>query len=159
MAVDVAAQSLLDKFRDLRLIYAKYCDYLGQERLDPHRRLEQVLACVESCKLIQGTQICVDGFYEFTKPAQANGAVASPTATPLDDNSVGALLSLDQAMETLAARVTPAVVNVAVTSHGRNEISDGGDQQAPPGEKIEQAFNAASGPNRITSRSAQAERE
>jgi serine protease Do len=69
--------------------------------------------------------------YEFTKPVQANGAVASPTATPLDDNSVGALLSLDQAMETLAARVTPAVVNVAVTSHGRNEMSDGDDQQAP----------------------------
>ena len=42
--------------------------------------------------------------------------MASPTTTPLDDNSVGALLSLDQAMETLAARVTPAIVNVTVTS-------------------------------------------
>src|SRR5271170_2938217 len=55
--------------------------------------------------------------YEFIKPAYARGPVASPTATPLDDNSVAALLALDQAMETLAARVTPAVVNVAVTSH------------------------------------------
>jgi serine protease Do len=63
--------------------------------------------------------------YEFIKPAYAKGPVASPTATPLDDNSIGALLSLDQAMETLAARVTPAVVNVAVTSHGKTEMADG----------------------------------
>ena len=50
----------------------------------------------------------------FTKSAAA--AVAAPAAAPLDDNSVGALLTLDQAMETLAARVTPAVVNVTVVS-------------------------------------------
>ena len=35
---------------------------------------------------------------------------------PLDDSKIEALLSLDQAMETVAARVTPAIVNVAVTS-------------------------------------------
>jgi serine protease Do len=50
----------------------------------------------------------------FTKSATA--ATAAPAASPLDDNSVGALLTLDQAMETLAARVTPAVVNVTVAS-------------------------------------------
>ncbi len=54
------------------------------------------------------------GTYEFVKPARA--ASAAPAAAPLDDNSVGALLTLDRAMETLAARVTPAVVNVTVTS-------------------------------------------
>ena len=58
--------------------------------------------------------------YKFANPVRA--AMASPdpvSATakaPLDDNSVSALLSLDQAMEALAARVTPAVVNVTVTS-------------------------------------------
>ena len=50
----------------------------------------------------------------FTKAARA--AVAAPAAPALDDNSVGALLTLDRAMETLAARVTPAVVNVTVAS-------------------------------------------
>ena len=50
----------------------------------------------------------------FTKSATA--ATAAPAAAALDDNSVGALLTLDQAMETLAARVTPAVVNVTVVS-------------------------------------------
>jgi serine protease Do len=71
--------------------------------------------------------------YEFNKPAFARGPVAGPTATPLDDNSVSALLSLDQAMETLAARVTPAVVNVAVTSHAKSEMADGQMPQMPEG--------------------------
>src|SRR5579862_6198057 len=57
--------------------------------------------------------------YDVVKamPAKAASAMAAPSTTPLDDNNVGALLSLDQAMETLAARVTPAIVNVTVTSH------------------------------------------
>ncbi len=56
--------------------------------------------------------------YEFAKPARAavTAPAMAPAAAPLDDNSVSALLSLDKAMETLAARVTPAVVNVAVVS-------------------------------------------
>ena len=52
--------------------------------------------------------------YEFANTAKA--AVAAPAAAPLDDSSVAALLTLDRAMETLAARVTPAVVNVTVSS-------------------------------------------
>ena len=52
--------------------------------------------------------------FNFTKSAKA--AVAAPAAAPLDDASVSALLTLDRAMETLAARVTPAVVNVTVAS-------------------------------------------
>jgi serine protease Do len=55
--------------------------------------------------------------YEFAKPAAARAAAAAPAAAPLDVDSVGALLALDKAMETLAARVTPAVVNVTVASH------------------------------------------
>ncbi len=54
--------------------------------------------------------------YEFASAKPARASAAAPAAAPLDDNSVGAILSLDQAMETLAARVTPAVVNVTVTS-------------------------------------------
>ncbi len=71
--------------------------------------------------------------YEFAKPAFAKGPIAAPTAMPLDDNSIGALLSLDQAMETLAARVTPAVVNVAVTSHAKAEMAEGQMPQMPEG--------------------------
>jgi serine protease Do len=59
-------------------------------------------------------------------------------ATPMDDNSVSALTSLDNAMEAVAARVTPAVVNVAVTakSSGESMEADGPEgqmQNLPPG--------------------------
>src|SRR3954463_177348 len=66
--------------------------------------------------------------YDVVKamPAKA-AAMASPTTIPLDDNNVGALLSLDQAMETLAARVTPAIVNVTVTSRAKAANMAGGE--------------------------------
>src|ERR1700722_18619550 len=56
-------------------------------------------------------------------------------AAAMDDNSVEALTSLDHAMEAVAARVTPAVVNVAVTSRGTDEteLNDGQMQGLPPG--------------------------
>ena len=63
------------------------------------------------------------GTYECIKPAAARAADASPAAAPLDVDSVSSLISLDKAMETLAARVTPAVVNVTVTSRAKQEAS------------------------------------
>jgi serine protease Do len=65
--------------------------------------------------------------YETVKPIHAAAAVA-PAAAPLDESSVSPLLSLDRAMETLAARVTPAIVNVAVTSKTKPDLAEG---QAP----------------------------
>ena len=61
--------------------------------------------------------------YECVKPASANASSAAPAAAPLDTESVGALIALDKAMETLAARVTPAVVNVTVTSKTKPETA------------------------------------
>ncbi len=63
--------------------------------------------------------------YECVKPAVARAAAATSTTAPLDDNSVGALLNLDRAMETLAARVTPAIVHVAVTSRAKTDQTMG----------------------------------
>jgi serine protease Do len=66
-----------------------------------------------------------------------NGVHAATAEAPLDDHSVTALTSLDHAMETVAARVTPAVVNIAVTSRSTDqETSDNqmqGMQGLPPG--------------------------
>src|SRR5712675_218855 len=64
--------------------------------------------------------------YEFANTAKA--AVAAPAAAPLDDSSVAALLTLDRDMETLAARVTPAVVNVTVSS--KPSVQNGGDESS-----------------------------
>src|ERR1700753_3357267 len=57
--------------------------------------------------------------------------IASPIASPapMDDNSVSSLVALDSAVEAVAARVTPAVVNVAVTSRGSSEHETGDDQE------------------------------
>ena len=55
------------------------------------------------------------GAYHFLQPISV-GAAATSNAAPLDESKIAPLLSLDQAMETVAARVTPAIVNVAVTA-------------------------------------------
>ena len=76
----------------------------------------------------------------------ANGVhAAAASASALDDHSVTALTSLDQAMESVASRVTPAVVNIAVTSTPSAEETaqegqgQGQEQQGmPPG--FEQFF-------------------
>ncbi len=52
--------------------------------------------------------------------------ISSPA--PMDDNSVSSLVALDNAVEAVAARVTPAVVNVAVTSRGSSMREMGGQQ-------------------------------
>ena len=69
--------------------------------------------------------------------------VASPISSPapMDDNSVSSLVALDNAVEAVAARVTPAVVNVAVTSRGSAEHEVGEDQedgqeQGPQGQSL-----------------------
>ncbi|HUO25590.1 MAG TPA: DegQ family serine endoprotease [Candidatus Aquilonibacter sp.] len=57
--------------------------------------------------------------YECLRPTAADAAAAAlpaPAAAPLNNESVEPLLALNRAMETLAAHVTPAIVNVTVTS-------------------------------------------
>ena len=56
---------------------------------------------------------------------------ASFTAAPLDDDSVSSLVALDKAVEQVAARVTPAVVNIAVTSKstGDSDSDSDGDER------------------------------
>src|ERR1700723_3425697 len=59
--------------------------------------------------------------------------ISSPA--PLDDNSVSSLVALDNAVEAVASRVSPAVVNIQVTSRGSSEHETGGEQdQSQQGE-------------------------
>lgn len=55
-------------------------------------------------------------------------AAASPAAAPMDDASIAPLTSLDRAVEAVAARVTPAVVNVAVTARATEQPTADDDQ-------------------------------
>jgi serine protease Do len=79
--------------------------------------------------------------YEGVRPTVARAATATSNTAPLDDNSVGALLNLDRAMETLAARVTPAIVHVAVTSRAKADEASG---EAP--EDMQKFFGQFFGP-------------
>jgi hypothetical protein len=52
---------------------------------------------------------------------------AAAAAGPLDESSVSSLVALDNAVEAVASRVTPAVVNVAVTSRVSQDDQDSED--------------------------------
>src|ERR1700679_2192603 len=52
--------------------------------------------------------------------------ISSPA--PMDDNSVSALVSLDNAVEAVATRVSRSVVTIQVTSHASSEHETGGEQ-------------------------------
>lgn len=54
---------------------------------------------------------------------------------PLNDQSVSSLVSLDNAVENLAAHVTPAVVNVAVTSRVTGDNANGDDENSSNGQQ------------------------
>jgi serine protease Do len=94
----------------------------------------------------QATNQLVATAKRFAAPAAAVGAFALGAAmfvghcnvhaaSAIDDNSVSALTSLDRAMEAVASRVTPAVVNVAVTSRVSNDGAgpEGMMKGLPPG--------------------------
>src|SRR5439155_24635858 len=64
---DAHSLALAAKFHDIHLLYDAYSKYLGQDRLDPHRRLAEVLACVENCRVLQQSDVYVDSFLEFSE--------------------------------------------------------------------------------------------
>jgi serine protease Do len=81
--------------------------------------------------------------FDHAKAASSSLGVPAPAAAALDDNSVSALLTLDRAMETLAARVTPAVVNITVAAKNKAAQAQDGDDDSGNGPDMEQFF----GPN------------
>jgi serine protease Do len=85
---------------------------------------KMVLARRIAIAALASAMVAAVGAYEFARPAAARAASPTPAARPLDSNSVSALLALDQAMETLAGRVTPAIVNVTVASHSKEQATE-----------------------------------
>jgi serine protease Do len=86
------------------------------------------------------------GTYEIIKPAKAVAAAPAPAAAALDDSSVSALLALDHAMETVASRVTPAIVNVTVTSKKSSDRGDTAEQDNGQNEDDDNGFQQFFGP-------------
>src|ERR1700752_365548 len=97
--------------------------------------------------------LVVAGAWMWGRPATASASPEpAPAAAPMDDSSIGPLLSVDQAMEALTARVTPAVVNVNVTSRvdqrqaaeEEGESEDQGPQQEQQQGQMQQFFGPGS---------------
>jgi ATP-dependent helicase/nuclease subunit B len=65
-AKDAETIALLDKLADLDLLSTEYGKFLGQERLDQHRRLDQVLKSIDKCSFMTDAAFYVDGFSDFT---------------------------------------------------------------------------------------------
>ncbi len=97
-----------------------------QSRMDEFKKLatRRLLAAVLAVAAVGAVTTL-----NFTK--QARAAAPASSVAPLDDNSVAALLTLDHAMETLAARVTPAVVNVTVASKSEGQQNTNGTDGMP----------------------------
>ena len=91
--------------------------------------------------------LAVAGLWTWARPASA-AAAPVPAAAPMSDSSVAPLLSLDQAMEALAARVTPAVVNVNVTSRvSAHQAAEDGDTGQDGQDQQQQQMQQFFGPN------------
>ncbi len=77
---------------------------------------------------------------------QVNAAMA-PSTAPLSDDSISPLLSLDQAVEAVASKVTPSVVNIAVTSHPHQQDAEAQGEGEDQGENpFSQFFGPGQGP-------------
>ena len=68
------------------------------------------------------------GLTFFVAHPTVHASAAGNGAAPMDDSSVSSLVALDNAVEAVAARVTPAVVNVSVTSRQSEQAASDGDQ-------------------------------
>jgi ATP-dependent helicase/nuclease subunit B len=58
--------ALSAKLHDLSLIYSRYTQFLGQDRLDPNRRLSSALAAIAQCTSLKQAEIFIDSFHNFT---------------------------------------------------------------------------------------------
>src|SRR5579872_7244303 len=58
--------ALQAKIHDLALIYNQYTKFLGQDRLDPNRRLSESLASISRCASLRSADVYVDSFHDFT---------------------------------------------------------------------------------------------
>src|ERR1700691_2789744 len=76
---------------------------------------------------------------------QVNAAMA-PSTAPLSDDSISPLLSLDQAVEAVASKVTPSVVHIAVTSHAHQQDAEAQGEGEDQGDNpFSQFFGPGSG--------------
>lgn len=108
-------------------------------------RMEKTMTAQAKQGKVAGTMVALALAGVLAVQAHAAEGGIQPAA-PLDEPSVSALTALDNAVEAVAARVTPAVVNVAVTSRAKAEEQGVPEGALPPG--FQQFFFGPGGPGR-----------
>jgi ATP-dependent helicase/nuclease subunit B len=63
---DRSGPYLREKLSDLHLLLNEYNKFIGQDRLDPQRRLNRILDRVTECSFLKNARIFVDDFFDFT---------------------------------------------------------------------------------------------
>ncbi len=82
--------------------------------------------------------LAAGAFVLGNRPVTAATYVDNPI-TPINNASIDPLLALDQATEAVASRVTPAVVNIAVTARAHEQAEAQG-EEGPEGNPFSQFF-------------------
>ena len=63
---DRTGPAVLEKLADLHLLLDEYNKYIGQDRLDPQRRMSLILKRAADYSLLTKAQLFVDDFYDFS---------------------------------------------------------------------------------------------
>jgi serine protease Do len=99
-----------------------------------------------ACGLVLSTGAILLGHRHVNAATSGDNPIA-----PINNASIDPLLSLDQATEAVASRVTPAVVNIAVTSHRTEQPAmegQGGEDQGQEENPFSQFFGPGPGQRR-----------
>src|SRR6202035_1507563 len=93
--------------------------------------------------LVLSTGALIVGHRHVDAATAADNSIA-----PINNSSIDPLLALDQATEAVASHVTPAVVNIAVTSRGHEAAAEaqGEDQGKGDGDNPSSQFFGPGGP-------------
>ena len=65
-APDAAPPALAAKFHDIALLHGEYLHFIGDQRLDPERRMAQAVSAVADSPLLRDAIVYVDAFDDFT---------------------------------------------------------------------------------------------
>ncbi|QOV88079.1 PD-(D/E)XK nuclease family protein [Humisphaera borealis] len=81
-----ASPSLHAKLADLRLLYGHYQQYLGQDRLDPEKRRQEITRRLRRAESLNSALVFVDAFYEFTENERLTLAEVAAVAERMEIN-------------------------------------------------------------------------
>lgn len=97
------------RLHDLAILYRAYCDYLGNDRVDPDGVLALARARMGQAEWLRGARIWVDGFASFTREQLATLVDLSQQTTSMD---IAILLDPSSVRETESPNAAPSAADL-----------------------------------------------